>query len=345
MTTTDESWAAELRQRLDLLVPPAEVDAERAVERARRRRAARRGGGAALVLVAVLGTAWGVASGVVTPDVPPAGVGGPTAGPSDARTPTPALTRSPDAAGGVARAVPAEAVVAEDGTVTGVPGDPWEGDAPYWYVRVELRTGEDVEEQEWWASRERPGLLLLDGVTARAIGRGPADGVGGAVVLDGVRYERVSDPRALPTDPAQLLRAVVDAVPPDPSPRAGTVPDPPALTDAVFDEVLGALHHRGGLLPRELRDAYWEAAALLPGASVGPGEDELGRVGEVLRVPAADGTENRLVRDPATGLLLESRSAHDDEVTRFLEQRTAADVPVAPSLEPLGCTSWAECVR
>src|SRR5690606_35170897 len=110
------------------------------------------------------------------------------------------------------------------------------------------RTGDDVEEHEWWSSRERPGLLVQDGVTSHALGRGPADGIGGAVVLDGVRYERVSDPRALPTDPVELLRAIVDAVPPDPPPQADAVPDPPALTDAVFDQVLGALHHRGGLL-------------------------------------------------------------------------------------------------
>lgn len=343
MTTTDESWAAELRQRLDLLVPRAEVDAERAVLRARRRRAVRRGAGAGVGLVVVLGAVWGLGSGVVAPDVPPAD--GSTSGPRVVPTPQPALTRSPDAAGGRARAVPAEAVVAEDGTVTGVPGDPWDGDASYWYVRLELITGEDVVEQEWWSSRERPGLLLLDGTTPQAIGLGPADGVGGAVVLDGVRYERVSDPGALPVDPDELLRAIVDAVPLDPPLQTDTVPDPPALADAVFDQVLGALHHRGGLLPRELRDAYWQAAALLPGASVGPGEDGLGRPGEVLRVGGADGTENRLVRDPATGLLLESRSAHYDELTQYLEQRTADEVPVAPSLEPLGCTSWKDCVR
>lgn len=329
--SVDERWVQDLRRRADAAVPPVDVDLGRVLPRARRRRTVRRVAGAGAAVTVVLGVVWGATAGALGRDVPPAGVDTPPV----SVTPVPTLAPSPDRAGGAGRGLPAEPVVADDGTVTGVPGDPWEGDASHWYVRLEVSYSGEPEGQEWWSSRERPGLMVIDGDLAHAVGRGPSDAVGGAVVLDGARYERVSDPRALPTDPAELLRAVVDALPADEA----------APADGVFEEVLAALHVRGGLLPRELRDAYWQVAASLPGASVGPGEDGLARPGEVLRHPAAGGTENRLVRDPGTGLLLESRSARHDEVTTFLEQRTADGLPVPPTLERLGCDTWAACAR
>jgi len=335
--TTDELLAEWLRETVTRVAPDVEVDTGRVVPRARRRRAATRAGAGALTLTVLVGAGWAASSGLPGRSAPPAGPDTPTA--------TSGVT--PGQVGASAVRPPTVATVAEDGTVTGVPGDPWEGDAAYWYVLTEKRTGEEVppalgsrsehidERIEWWTSRERPGLLVIDGDVGRAIGLGPLDVLSGAYLLDGVRYDDLSDPTSLPTDPVELTRAIADALPSD-----GTSRD-----DALFEQVNEALHHRGGLLPRDLRDAYWGVAALIPGTSSSTGQDSRGRAGEVLRRTAADGTEALLVRDPATGLLLESRSPQYDERTLFLEQRTVQGVPVAPRLEPLGCASWATCGR
>ncbi|MBO0922930.1 hypothetical protein J1G44_00340 [Cellulomonas sp. zg-ZUI199] len=334
--TADEDIAQQLRDRVERVVPQVVVDVRNVVPRARRRRAVTWGTSAAIVLVAVVGTVWG-ASGAGLPQVVPAVPDGGT----------PAPSASPDAVGAAALVPPAVATVADDGTVTGVPGDPWDGDAAYWYVLAEKRTGEEVppgpgsrsehidERIEWWTSRERPGLLVIDGDLGRAIGLGPLDVLSGTYLLDGVRYDALSDPRSLPTDPVDLTRAIADALP----------TDGPSRDDALFEQVIEELSHRGGLLRRDLRDAYWGVAALVPGTTSSTGQDSRGRAGEVLRRTAADGTQALLVRDPATGLLLESRSPQYDERTLFLEQRPVEGTPVAPSLEPLGCESWAVCAR
>jgi len=317
MTTTDERYAQELRARVDAVLPRVDVDVDGVVPRARRRRRVARGLGTTAVLVAVLGAGWAAADGL---------------GPDRAAV-APALpdaTAEPDVP--LVGGVPAPAVVADDGTVTGVPGDPWDGDAPYWYMSVEMVAGADepVEHLEAWISRERPGLLVLDGDLDHAAGIGPLDVIG-ELVLGGGR-QPVSDPRALPTDPQELALALTG--------RLATGRD---VDDGTFMQVRDVLH-RGALLTRELRDAYWQVAARLPGTEADVGEDVRGRPGEVLRRTATDGEEVVLVRDAATGLLLEARSSAGWWAV-YLEQRATDGTPVPPTLDRLGCRSWATCSR
>lgn len=316
MSATDERIAAELRARVDAVVPTVVVAVDSVVPRARRRRATRRGLATTAALATVLGVGWfarGLGAGLV--DTSPAA-------PQD-----PVATASGALASG-----PAEAVVAADGTVSGVPGDPWDGEARYWYVSTEMAAGEGepVEHLETWLSRERPGLLVLDGDLERAMGVGPSD-VLGELVLDSGR-QAVSDPRAVPVDADALARALTG--------RRQTGRD---VDDSTFLKVRDALN-RGGLLTRELRDAYWQVAANLPGVRADEEEDARGRPGEALRRTTTDGEEVLLVRDPRTGLLLEARSTTGWWAV-YLEQGVADETPVVPSLEPLGCTSWATCGR
>lgn len=317
MTTTDEDYARVLRARVEAVLPALDVDVHHVVPRARRRRRAVRGAGVTGVLVVALGAGWLVVGDRGHDEALPAG-------------PAPVL-------GSVGR-VP---VVALDGTVTGVPGDPWDGDAPYWYVVVEqvaggdelpaqdAAFGEHVERVESWLSRERPGLIVVDGDLEHALGIGPSDVVGEFLVGSG--HAPVSDPEVLPTDPRGL--AAVLGV------RLGSAHD---VDDARFSGVLDGLH-RGGLLERPLREAYWQVAAALPGVEVSDGRDTRGRPGQVLRRTTAQGEDVVVVRDPATGLLLEVRSSQRWAV--YLEQHVADGTPVPPSLEPLRCTDWATCSR
>lgn len=73
------------------------------------------------------------------------------------------------------------------------------------------------------------------------------------------------------------------------------------------------------------------------------GQDGLGRAGEVLRYTDSQGAVTELVRDPATGLLLEEAYPQSGGWVRYLEQRPVDDVPVEPTLEIAGCATWATC--
>lgn len=329
--TTDERYAEQLRARVDEAIPPLDVAVDHVLPRARRRRRAMRGLGAATTLVVVLGSGWAVTEGLWLD-----GAAVQPAGPdvTDGAAKDGDITDGPveDAAAVIVGGVPAEPVVAEDGTVTGVPGDPWDGDAPYWYMSIETVAGPDepLEHLETWLSRERPGLLLLDGELERTVGVGPSDVIG-ELVLRGERRP-VSDPDALPTAPDELEQALTGR------PTADAATD-----DATFVTVRDTLH-RAGLLPPALRDAYWQVAAGLPGVTASDGQDERGRPGQVLRRVMTDGEEVVLVRDPATGLLLQTWSS-TGSWNVYLEQRVADATPVPPSREALACRDWASCAR
>ncbi|MCC2320346.1 hypothetical protein [Cellulomonas xiejunii] len=336
MSTQDERYAQVLRERAAAVVPAVEVDVDRVVPRARRRRAVVRGGFTAgtLALVLGVGSLAGSALGGAAPQpIPPAGTSG--AEPPAASEPVaPSVpTRRPT--------VPGVAVIAADGTVTGVPGDPWDGDAKYWYQLTEasypawqdgVLMPPETQRGESWRSRERPGLLVSDGDLEAAMGTGPSV-VLGTWVVAGQRHEMLTDPTVLPTDGDELAQVVRDSL--EEGRGAGTD------DDKVYEVVRTALRE-GGLWAEDLRSALWAVAASLPGAEVGQGEDGLGRAGEVLRYRDSAGELHQLVRD-ASGLLLEDSSPEEGSYTRYLEQRPVDDVPVEPTVETTGCFDWATC--
>ncbi|ADG75391.1 hypothetical protein Cfla_2503 [Cellulomonas flavigena DSM 20109] len=335
MTRTDEQYAQVLRERAEAAVPSVDVDLDRVVPRARRRRAAVRGGLATGTLVLVVGAAWGATAvlGVGTPQgIAPAG---PTSH-DEAVTPdgTAPAGASPTAADSPARpTVPAVAVVADDGTVTGVPGDPWGGDERYWYVLTEQSWGQGAERMETWSSRERPGLMVYGGDLGDVAAKGPVV-VMGSWGVAGQRYEMLTDPRVLPTDAAGLARAARVAL----EEGRGTGSD----DDKVF-EVLRTSLSEAGLWTPELREALWGAVATLPGTQASVGEDALGRTGDVLRYTDSAGAVTQLVRDPVTGLLLEEVHPGEGHYVRYLEQRAVGEVPLEPTLEIAGCGAWKSC--
>ncbi|UZN02085.1 hypothetical protein [Cellulomonas sp. S1-8] len=338
MSTTDEQYAQTLRARVEAVAPSIDVEVDRVVPRARRRRAVARGGLTATSLVLVLGAGWGASSllgaapsQVVVPALTA------TADPAPPRvdeTPAPEPTVRPT--------VPAVAVVADDGTVTGVPGDPWDGDERYWYRLTESRrlasmdgvvTLDEPERMETWSSRERPGLMVWDGDHDGAAAKGPAVVLGSWVVA-GQQYEMLADPRVLPTEPDELAQVVRDSLQPD---RGSGSDD-----DKVYEQVRTALSE-GGLWGAELRSAFWGVAAALPGVVVVQGQDGAGRTGEVLQYTDSRGVVHQLVREPSTGLLLEESGPQDGSYIRYLEQRPVDAVPLEPTLGLAGCAAWATC--
>lgn len=334
----DELFVQGLRARADAAVPRVDVDVERVVLRARRRRRVVRTAAGTTGLALVLGATWGAGAvlgvGLVR-DVEPAGPGVPerSSAVDDPTPPGPARPTAPPPGADARPAVPAEAVVADDGTVSGVPGDPWAGDEPYWYEKVEwVDASGTTRFSETWSSRERPGLLMSDGDVATAAGTGPSV-VLGSYLLEGRRYEALTDPRVLPTDPAALASVL----------RAGIEPDRRAGSDD--DKVVAMARDAlmsGGTLPPDLRTAFWEATRRVPGVEVVAGESR-GRPAEVLTYRNA-GTPGsvRLVRDPVTGVLLENGGLEAGGGV-VLEQGPAGPPPVAPTLENAGCARWATC--
>jgi hypothetical protein len=310
--STDDDFVQHLRARADAATPPVDVRTDRVVPRARRRRAwTRAAGTGAVALVAVTG----VVVGQSWADAPwrtggeqvlPAATASPTAGTSPAPTAAP----SPD----------------PTGTTSGTA----QGAAPYWY---KLITGPDgvSERSEQWRSTDRPGLSVEDGDLATAWASGPDDYVG-RFVIDGERFDPLRDPSLLPTDPTALESVLRASVEPD---RRGGTDD-----DKVYGMIYDVLNEYPGWMPTDLLLAMWQVAGSLPGSTVTAGEDSLGRPGEVLLRPGTQNGSDRLVIDPATGLLLEMNSG--DRV-RVIQQGPADTVPVEPTLEMAGCTAWESC--
>jgi hypothetical protein len=310
--STDEDFVQHLRARADAAAPAVDVRTDRVVPRARRRRAwTRTAGTGAVALIAVTG----VVVGQSWADAPwrtggeqvlPAATASPTTGASPAPTAVP----SPD----------------PTGTTSGTA----QGAAPYWYTLI---TGPDGggERFESWESPDRPGLLLWDGDLANPAATGPTTVIG-RFRIDGEWVDMLRDPSALPSDPVALEAVLRDSVEPDR--RSGTD------DEKVYGMAYDLLNDSPGWLPTDLLLATWQVAGSLPGSTVAPGQDALGRPGEVLTRPGAENGPDRLVIDPATGLLLEMNSG---DAVRVIQQGPADTVPVEPTLEMAGCTAWESC--
>ncbi|WP_024285474.1 hypothetical protein [Cellulomonas sp. KRMCY2] len=313
---TDEDFARTLRMRLDAVAPRLDVDTTRVVPRARRRRAVVRGLGTFALAAVVAGGGWAAQARPWSSwaAAPPAALVGPV--------PTPSVTPTaePDP-------TPSVAPVVQPTVLAGT----------YWYTLRQSSYAGDEHQEESWLSRDEPGLLVTDGDLTTATGVGPRDVIG-RFRIDGEWIDMLRDPALLPVDPTALedvLRASVE-----PDRRSGTD------DDKVFGMARDLLLD-GGLLPVGLRQAAWAVAAGVPGVTASDGADSTGRTGEVLE-HTADGVVTTLVRDPETGLLLEESSddlegSSDDWSSTYLDQRLVEDVPVEPTLENSGCTSWATC--
>ncbi|MBB2923292.1 hypothetical protein [Cellulomonas cellasea] len=309
MTSDDD--AQDLLARLDAVVPRIDVRTSRVIPRARRRRALRRTVGTLVVAGVVAGTGWVAQAQPWSPRTVTLLPAQPTAeAPSVPATPPP----------------PPPPAVEPASAVSPVPPGSW------WYARHQSAGAEGAAAiNESWLSPHQPGLLVWGEDLANATGVGPRN-VLGTFVIDGERIEMLRDVSRLPTDPAALESVFRASVEPDR--RSGT--DDEKVYGMAYDLLIEA-----GLLPEGLRHAAWSVAAGLPGSAVTPGADSTGRPGEVLDHPRAQNGAERLVRDPATGLLLELGSS--GSMTVIVEQRVVDAVPVEPTLESSGCTAWESC--
>lgn len=308
--STDDDFVQHLRARADAATPSVDVRTDLVVPRARRRRAwTRTAGAGAVALVAVTGVVvgqswadapWRTGAELVLPAA--------TASPTTAPSPAPAPSASP--------------TTTTSGTVQGA--------APYWYKLFTTPDGSG-ERSESWLSPDRPGLLVSDGDLTTAAATGPSNVIG-RFRIGGEWVEMLRDPSALPSDPVALEAVLRDSVEPDR--RSGTD------DDKVYGMTYDLLNDGAHLLPSDLLLAAWQVAGSLPGSTVEPGQDSLGRSGEVLTRPGTQNGSERLVIDPATGLLLEMNSG---DAARVIQQGPADGVPVEPTLEMAGCTSWETC--
>ncbi|HEY0187777.1 MAG TPA: hypothetical protein VGC67_09840 [Cellulomonas sp.] len=314
--STDDDFARDLRARLDDALPPLPVRTDRVRPRARRRRAVTRsaqvtGAVGAMALVAVTAAgAWGGAA-PWTGSAVPAGSGTAAASATGSADPAPSATIAADAG-----TYPATGTIADA-----------EGHT-YWYT---LAQGQDGSTTEVWSSLDQPGLVVTDGDLSTAYSVSPTTGFG-SYVIDGVRYESLTDVSALPTDP-EALRDVLDASV-EPDQRSGTD------EDKVFGMVADLLTFSPGLLPAELRAAAWQVATDLPGASVTTGTDDDGRTVEVLDYGTGDAWRE-LMLDPTTSLVLQQSGRESRTV--YLTQGPADSLPVQPTATSTGCASVAGC--
>lgn len=317
--STDDEFARDLRARADAAAPAIDVDLTGVVPRARRRRAWTRAAGAGaaggLVLAGVLvGQAWAGAPWSTHTLAGPAG---------------PGVTAAPS--GGATTAPPTEPTARDEATADPALRDGTaQGAAPYWYTLI-TGPGGTGERSESWLSPDRPGLLVWDGDLANATAAGPSGGIG-RFRIGGAWVDALRDPAALPTDPAALEQVLRDSVEPD---RLSGTDD-----DKVYGMAYDLLNSNAGWLPTGLLQAAWEVAGSLPGSTVVPGEDSSGRVGEVLTRPGAVNGPERLVVDPATGLVLELNAGAD---TRVLTQAPADELPLDPARAMAGCVTRETC--
>lgn len=315
--TTDDDFAQHLRARAHDLAPHVTVHTSRVLPRARHRRGRIRSVQAvgAVGILAAMGAGADGLTGWVAPWRSPEAVG-PAVAPTETTAPvvdvpTPAATEQ------VPAPTPTQDPAAESA-------------GRYWYTLITSAGPEGQETHESWLSRELPGLLVSNGDLANASAVGPVNVVG-RFKIDGVWVDMLRDPSALPADGVSLAEVLRASVEPDR--RSGSD------DDKVFDMVRDLLME-GGLLPQPLLEAAWDAAAALPGSAVTPGADASGRTGEVLQY---NGTEAdvRLVRDPATGLLLEQSTG--SIVSLYTVQELTDVIPLEPTLEMSGCTAWSSC--
>ncbi|MGN8244797.1 hypothetical protein ACTHAM_001904 [Cellulomonas soli] len=316
----DEDFARLLRDRLDDIAPRIDVDTTRVVPRARRHRTRVRSVGAVAVVAALAGGGWLVDS---------APWGGAALAPASSTTATPTGDPSPLS---TPTDEQTDAVTAQRTAAEAAADAAAAADAGWWYVRAQYLQSGQVGTLETWSSRTLPGLIVDDGDLTTASGKGPSTVIG-RFRIDGVWVDQLRDVNRLPTD-TTALEAVL---------RASVEPDRRSGSDD--DKVFGMARDlllEAGLQPVALRHAAWGVLSGVPGATASLGTDSLDRPGEVVEYTTAAGEAQRLVRDPATGLLLEeSTGAGWSQV--YLAQRTVTSLPVEPTLENSGCTAWATC--
>ncbi|WP_217615842.1 hypothetical protein [Cellulomonas sp. GbtcB1] len=321
--STDDEFARDLRSRVEAAAPTIDVHLTGVVPRARRRRAWTRAAGAGaaggLVLAGVLvGQAWAEAPWS----------SGTLAGP--AATTTPVATAEPSADASASAAAEAARDAADAAADAALRDGTAQGAAPYWYTLTVAPDGV-TDRHESWQSPDRPGLLVRGGDLGNTEATAPSY-TAGRFRIDGQWIDEVRDADVLPTDPAALEQVFRDSIEPDR--RSGSD------DEKVYGMAYDLLNNNPGWLPTTLLQAAWQVAGSLPGSTVVPGEDSLGRAGEVLTRPGAQGGAERIVVDPATGLILEMNSGAN---TRVFQQSPADAVPAQPSLDGTGCRSWDAC--
>ena len=339
--TEDEQFAETLRTRVAPLAPTIGVDESHVLARGRRRRTARRAVGVTAAMGVVAAAGAGVAAFGLpmwgTADAPVVSGQDPTDSSTSTAEPTASI---------VAPYGPADFAMSADGLVTGVSGDPWDGDDLYWYTATEARdaAGNVLGSSEIWHSRERPGLGVSDGDTAAAWAIVPA-AILGSFVVDGVELDQLAEPALLPTDAAALDQAIRASVAADEANDVGVG----STDERVFQKATELLMWGNGTLPQGLREALWQVAVATPGADVRTGTDPDGRAAEIVHFVYQQGTsfEVELFRDPGTALVIATHDIYTDTTDSWgviTQQGTTSNIPVQPTLELAGCSAWLTCV-
>ncbi|MDQ0823174.1 hypothetical protein QFZ79_000915 [Arthrobacter sp. V4I6] len=116
-------------------------------------------------------------------------------------------------------------------------------------------------------------------------------------------------------------RVIIGGMPLDEA--AGLPRDPQALLDVIHERTKGAGKSpeikalgtitaalRTGVIPADLRAAFYKAAALIPGVTVADQQATIdGRTGIAIGIPSPDGgTRQETIIDPATGVLIGERN-------------------------------------
>ncbi|MBC7549933.1 MAG: hypothetical protein H7269_03355 [Cellulomonas sp.] len=306
--TDNDDFAQRLRARVDEVAPPVTVHTSRVLPRGRHRRARLR----SFQVLGVVGAfaVVGASAGGITGATGMWGIG---------KAVVPAAT-SP--------AIATPSAEAPTATPTAAAQAPAQG--RYWHTVTSSTGPSGPETSETWKSRELPGIGFSNGDLANAFAMGPVDEIG-RFKIDGQWVDMLRDPDALPTQGPALTEVLRASVEPDR--RSGSDDD---KVFAMATELL----ERGALLPEALLNAAWDAAAEVPGSTITVGTDLSGRAGEVLTYTGTEGPA-RLVRDPATGLLLEQGAR--SSVAHYSVQEFTDIIPLEPTLEMSGCTAWSSC--